>query len=708
MQIPLNWLNELIDIKTVKLEDLIDKLTLGGFEVEEILELNINKQKEMIINLSATANRSDSLSILGISNEITSLLNSSYKIFNYSLKTLNWKIIVKNLAINNNISKDPACSIFLAIKIENIKKIKIPKWITRKLIGSGILPSNTLVDFQNYIMLETGYPFLFYDFDKISKQLGTSKFKLSVSKIKIPYKFLAKNNNRYQLDHSIITVNTNDLPISIGGLIEEKKTVASNDTKTLLIEGSIFNSTMIRQQTRKLGLRTDCSAWYEKSLQKTYLIEAFYRLISLLRISNPDLICKLHTSYQELGQISKPIQLRYKTIKEILGPINPHPNFNRNYFTIERINNYLNRLNFQFRFDKTDKSWLIKVPQSRTDDIIREIDLIEEIGRIHGFNNFLTTLPKIETIGIENDNYRTHKKITESLVKIGFNELINYSLVNKTTFLCNEIKIVNPLLSNYSNLRISLLPNLLKIVQDNLKQKNIYLDGFEYGHIFQKNSTNYFKEKEYVSGIFGGEKNKLSWSEISIELNWFKAKGKIEQIFNQLNLVTVWENSISKQFKIVFHPYRSASIYLKNKDKLGTFGQIHPFLANKLNLSSNLYLFEFNVEIIKNNLQKDKLLIYDNYSTYPKIIKDLSFIIKKDVPYQNIKEILYSNGTKFLSKIILLDEYKKESISENSRSLCLQLIFQSVETTLENKKIDKIVEKLKNILKIKFNINIRS
>jgi len=349
----------------------------------------------------------------------------------------------------------------------------------------------------------------------------------------------------------------------------------------------------------------------------------------------------------------------------------------------------------------------VKIPHLRSEDITREIDLIEEIGRLHGFNNFITTLPKIKNIGNEDLSYRTRKKITSCLLNLGFNELIHYSLVSEKTFLSNEIKLINPLLSDCSNLRSSLLPNLIRTVQENLKQGNSFIEGFEYGHVFSGDIGTNFKEKEYVSGIFGGIKTKLAWSDSETALTWFEAKGKIEQLFKQLNLLTYWKNFTSNTDPII-HPYRSGEIYLLNGVKLGNFGQIHPILANQLSISSQIYLFEFDVKVIKHQLQRNKLVIYKEYPIYPKIVKDLSFIIQQHIQFKKLQEALYSNGTKFLVEVKLLDEYKGKSIPEGSTSLCLQLIFQSKEKTLENKEIENIMTNLQSVLINKFDALIRN
>lgn len=707
MQIPLKWINELVTIESINLDSLIEKLTLGGFEVEEILKIEIENQTQLALDISATANRPDSLSIQGISREIATLLNKPAKISHYSIKNFDWKQKLTNFS--RNIYAEYNCSILLAVVIENLTNFTVPKWIKQKLISSGLIPLNNLLDFQNYILLETGYPFGFYDFNKICSKLNDSNFQLSLAKATNEQKFLASNNITYELDSSNTILKANNLAISIGGIIENKDYHYQETTTSILIEGSIFNAASIRQQSRRLGLRTDRSARYEKALKNTYLLESLYRLIYLLRISNPDLICKFHTIIKAIEPIPSTIIVRYQTVKEILGPIQKQTRHNFSYLTPETITDYLNRLDFKFSYDNSLLIWEVEVPDIRSNDLTREIDLIEEIGRLHGFNNFLTTLPKIKTIGIEDNSYQTRKKITSCLLNLGFTELIHYSLVRKITFLDNDIKLINPLLSDCSTLRLSLLPNLIQTVQENLKQANLCIEGFEYGHVFSKDIKikKNFKEREYVAGIFGGIKTKLTWSRSGEALSWFEAKGKIEQLFKQLNVITYWKSLLSSNDKIL-HPYRSAEIFLPSGTKLGTFGQIHPTLSNQLALSNQIYLFEFDVELIQHQIQMNKLTISREYNVYPKVIKDLSFIINQNTSFEELQMTLYANGTKFLSEVNLLDEYKGKAIPEGQTSLCLQLTFQSKDRTLENKEIEHIVNNIQLVLTNKFNARIRS
>ncbi len=705
MQISLRWVNELVNLEAVDVENLINKLTLGGFEVEEVLEVEILDERVTALEISSTANRSDSLSIQGLSLEIAALLNNSPKELPYSTKVYPWSQSFETLDSNYTIQKD--CSGFISLIIENLTNFKSPKWLQQKLIASGLEVKNSLVDFQNYILIETGYPLEFYDFDQISSQTNTSQIQLSLTESKQPFTFSASNGNDYDVKESILLVKANKLPISIAGIISSKDSNYSTTTKTLLVEGSIFNAAKIRQESRLLGLRTDRSSRYEKSIKNTTLLEAIYRFISLLRIENPKLSCKMHTVAKPSNDPVRLIKLDYEKIKQVLGPIQKTKSMQYEYICPEIITQSLERLQFQVSYDSTKGEWNIVIPSVRNDDIVREIDVIEEIGRLYGFNNFLTRLPEIKNFGKEDLDYQTRKKLTSCLINLGLTELVQYSLVNQETYLKNDVQLINPLVKDYSSLRSSLLPNLLKAVEENLKKGNLILEGFEYGHIFSTNSFSGLTETEVIAGIFGGVKMKSDWSESFKELSWFEAKGKVEQLFKKLNIIADWQAYKPTRERNIFHLYCTAELFLSNGTKLGIFGQVSPILAKKLNISNDIYLFEFNFDAIKAQIQQNKLTVYQDYPSYPRIIKDLSFIVNDSISFSEIKELLYLNGSQFLKEINLLDEYRGKSIPYQHTSLCLQLIFQSPFETLQNEKVETIITNLINLLTKKFNATIR-
>ena len=703
MQISLKWINELIKIETINLDRLIEKLTLGGFEIENILEVQINNEKITTLEISTTANRSDSLSIQGISLEIAALLNSLPNVSNYSTQISTWSQQIRNISINS--LKNEECSQFISLTIEGLNNLIVPQWLKQKLLASGINSKNTLIDFQNYLLLETGYPLEFYDLDKIYLKLNCSNFNLNLVEENTIPEFLMTNRSNVQLNDSILILKANNLPISVAGIIPNQNVAVSDMTKSLLIEGSNFTAAKIRKQSRILGIRTDRSSIYEKSLKKIDFLEPIYRLICFLYTTNPNLTIKLHTIANSSKKSIPIILLNYENIKKILGPIKQTETNKSNYISPKMVSNLLNQLQFPYTYQNLN--WKVQIPFVRSEDITLEIDLIEEVGRLYGFNNFLIRLPNIKAIGIEDVNYKIRKKLTTCLINLGLNEIIQYSLIPQTTYLENKIKLINPLTKEYSHLRVSLLPGLLKTFAENFRNSNSILEGFEYGHIFSDNDLKSINELEYISGIFGSNKQKLTWQIPSKSLNWFEAKGKIEQLLKRLNILIYWKTYKPLKEKNILHPYCSSKLYLATGEKLGIFGQVNPIVAKALNIEFDTYLFEFNFELIKTQIQKTKLIVYQEYSVYPKIIKDLSFIIDKDTSFNKIKKSLFLNGSKFLHKINLLDEYQSNSIPKNSTSLCLQLIFYSKKKTLKNVKIERIINNLRNILITKFNGIIR-
>ena len=701
MLISLKWINELINVENTNLDELIEKLTLGGFEVEDTLEILVGKTPETVLEISATANRADSIFAEGIVKEIGALINKAPFLNPYKVDTFQPETVLTNSFLKNEMNNDN-CSIFLTIIVKNIQNTSSPKWLKQKLISSEVQPTNDLLDFQNYILLETGYPFEFYNFDKIQEQTNAKNFELTLTTVNK----LNVEDQYSELQNDILILKQNDLSLGIAGICSNEQLQVNNfsNLTSIVIECSIFGSKKIRQTSRKLGIRTDRSARYEKGLNNHNFNKTVCRLLNLLRINNPNITYKIDTVAQVMEKPLRSICLNYKNIIEILGPTQINKNLKSMDISIQQITSYLQRLDFKFEVNLRTNSWNVLIPKSRMDDITREIDLIEEIGRLHGFNNFISYLPSVKTIGLEDFSYQTRKKLTACFLSEGLSELIQYSLVKEEPFLQNSVKLVNPLISDCSILRTSLLPSILTTLNENIKQGNRNIEGFEFGHIFSTNTKTINSEKEYVGGNFGGIKTKRTWSESTEILSWFEAKGKLEDIFKKLNIGIIWRKTIPQTYQKILHPYRTAEFCLLNGTSIGIFGQVNPIMAKQMNINSDIYLFEFDFTILKNELKNNLLPLYEVYSSYPKIIKDLSFIVNKDVSFIDIQKSILETGTDVLIQLELLDEYKSESIPSDCISLCIQLTFQSTKKTLRTQEVEIILNSIQIMLLEKYNI----
>lgn len=697
MRVSLNWLNQLVNIENVNLEHLIEKLTLGGFEVEEIIEVNIDGKKEIVIDISATANRADSLSIKGIAKEIHSLMNIPQKGYTF-VKPYQEKSFPRMEDIKD-------CSVFFAVTIENLNNYVAPYWLKQRLLSVGITPVNSLLDYQNYILLETGFPFEFYDLEKIKEKIGTSKLNLTLGYPKDKTKFIGNNDIEYNLNEKIEVVKAGKEILSIAGIMSNKDVSYDLSTKSLLVEGAIYHSKKIRKTSRVLNIRTDRSARYEKGLNDYSFVQSFNRLLNLLKNLNPNLVCKLVTVYKKSENIIPTINLKYENILKILGPTKIKTTIQKNRIHHSEISHFLTQLNFKFEFNSKTLVWKVQVPSYRSEDITREIDVIEEIGRLYGFNNFIISLPKIHQMGWKDISYQMRKKLTLCFLNEGLNELIHYSFVKENQK--NPVRLLNPLSSDFKNLRTSLLPNIIQTVSDNIKQTNNRIEGFEFGHVFSQNKMSDYQEVEFVAGVFGGIPIKTKWSDKSKTLSWFEAKGKLEEIFLKLNVSVSWNILTSSVYDNVIHPYRSVELLLNNEKYLGVFGQIHPNQAKKQNISNELYLFEFNFDLLMIEMKNNKLPIYENYSSYPKILKDLSFIVSCSFSFNDIKNKILSRGGIYLVDVELLDEYQGKLIPPSCTSLCVQLIFQSSEKTLTTKEIEDVMQDIELVITEKFDAKIR-
>lgn len=653
---------------------------------------------------------------------------------------------------------------FITWSVDNLETFTSPKWLQKKLFYSGITPENNLRDFQNYILLESGYPFEFYDLDKIKSKCQSELFQLSLSPGNNT-KFLATNDSEYILSNNIVVLKANQNILSIAGTISNKEFDYTNETTSLLIEGSIYNSKMIRRQSRLLGLKTKRSTYYGKGgMDGTFLIETWYRLFLLLRVLNPNAKFKNRSTSYGSADASQLYHIKYvtsyhydevlkyydfwfreKKLAQVMGLGYYYNHITRKTYEKTKrmisthIEYFLKKLRVRYIFAtrpgqdddeywpiiygripqppgkrgrrwlpprnwvKEDRYWVVNIPNHRREDIVREIDIVEEICRLYGVDNIESEQPIIGPSGFTDFSYKLRKSISLSLLNQGFNELISYSLTNDRIQNCNKITLVNPLAIEYSTLRTSLLPNLIEIVSENIKQGNTTFEGFEFGHVFLQDEKGQYSETEFLSGIFGGIKVKSSWAEKFDELSWFEAKGKMEQILEKFDLDFFWNNidvEINHEF---LHPYRTAGIYFYDNLLVGTFGEINPIYAKKMSISSKFYLFEINFKLLARKIKENNKIFYQNYSSYPRIIKDLSFIINKNVSFSVIKDVIYQEANEFLYELNLLDKYESNTIGIDQVSLCIQLVFQSQIATLKTENIEFILNNISLALEKRYN-----
>ena len=708
MQISINWLTQLVNIKKIDISNLSDKLTLAGFEVEDILNLKILDKEDTVFDIASTANRPDTLNMLGFRTEISALLDDLQVNTNINKEIerdkLNYLESGKN--ISTSVSFED-CKNFIISEIDNIQVNDSPLWLKRRLIGSGIEPLNNIVDISNYVMLEWGQPFRIYDLNKI-KTLTNPTFKLSVRNAKDNEDFYTSDNNKYTLTPNNLIVCADDLPISISGIIGSSATAVDSQTTSILVEGSVFNAKKIRQSSRSIGLRTEESSRCEKILNLELLPITYKRIIKLLKVigsNEKNISSKIDYKIQKFELLStkiKQISLKHSYINQILGATN---NTQSEFLTVNEIEECFSKLKLKYLYtnnNKTDSYWLVNIPSYRINDLFDPIDLIEEVGRIYGFNNFLSTLPEASEIGLISEREKFKRKFRQSLINIGLKEIVQYSLT-KFKSDQNQVKIINPLVNDYAVLRTTLLPNLIKAYTANLKRTGSSLQGFEIGRIFKLDKNQTLQEFQYVSGIFNNELYKNNWNS-TLQFGWFDAKGLLEEVFEQLNLPVKWKVPTMLENNELLNLNRTSELFLFN-EKVGFFSQLHPRICLKNEILSDTFLFEFDLNLLNNIHSND--FIFKPYSEYPTIVKDIAFIVPLDTTFSKINSVIRKDGFILLDSVCLMDDYRGKQVKNGCKSITIRLTFKSSEGTLNNIEIDQLVLKITDQLKQELNVVLR-
>nr|YP_010338679.1 phenylalanyl-tRNA synthetase beta subunit [Glaucosphaera vacuolata]UNJ18629.1 phenylalanyl-tRNA synthetase beta subunit [Glaucosphaera vacuolata] len=694
MQISWNWLQTLLDIQKISPEQISEKLTMAGFEVENIYKQQIGETEDVILDINPTINRPDMFSMMGVAKEIAILLDQDIVVEEPEITK-----VENNLLASVNAEAD-GCILYIGTIINNLNIKKTPEWLQQRLQASSIKPTNIIIDCINYVTLEYGQPFLVMDLDKLYKKIQyieNDNININIRQANsFEYLDIFKEP-RFPLSEKNLVITYNNYLTSIAGIANSDSLIMNLDTTSILLEASIFNSRVVSMSSKACGINTEVSIRHEKGLDIKQCYSAYYRLLNLMQqLGLGDIKNNfIFNNYSISNQI---INLRFTSVYQVLGPIN-------NQFL---SNSDLINLLYRLRFSVNHKENMVElqVPSHRSCDVTREIDVIEEIGRIVGFNQFIDILPSRLTRKPLSKREEFIRKIYCILNTLGLTEVVTYSL-----FKNGKIRITNPLTLDYAYLRNNLLQGLIKVCQHNMTQDNHTLECFEIGRVFYDHSQEIFKEHHHIAAIFGGKCIRSSWQDVPRPLTWFEAKGIIEQLFEQFPFRIQWTDIIDddkSNLIPLFHPNRFANLYI-NQKKIGIFGQIHPKIIKIYNLSDLAYGFEVNIEDLYQEYYKflEVNSFFSFYSNYPSIAKDLSIVIPIKFSLENLIQEIQDKTIGLLENIELFDEYRGVSIPEGYHSIGLRFFYRSRIKTLTLHAIEKIHEDLKNFLKDQLKLIVR-
>ncbi len=665
---------------------------------------------DTIIELAITANRPDGMSMVGIAREISIITNSKLTLptlnFNDDYKAFKPKIQNKEILGSD--------SIYSLTYIDNINNTgKIDTYIFNKLNSLKQNCINPVVDITNYLMLEQGQPLHAFDADLLDQMIGREVMAndFGIRNGKEGELFVALDKKEYKLNTNINVITCDDVPIAIAGVIGGNNSSVSNKTTRIWLEAAVFTPTSIRNSSREIGLRTESSSRYEKGISPNMTIAVSNRASEVIKLQLGGRITSTYVN-SEFNKRRISVDLRMDKINSILGKLRSidsnslHKKANKlRYLRKDEIETILVSLGCQITSNSS--GWKVVIPPYRSSDLTREIDLIEEIARLIGYDNFDSNMPNPLGPGVLTSSKLVERRLRNSFINNGFQEVVTSSLVGPDNTDENVVLIKNPLLSETGRLRTKMWDEHLKILQRNVSYGAEGCWIFEIAKTYQKDKDG-FIETNFLSGALTGNKRFSKWGEASKQtsLNYFEARGKLKQSLEVLGIEVLDKQLSDKNF---MHPGRTSELFVEGKS-IGFFGQVHPSLSEKFDLIKETYLYNLEYDsLIKAATRKTNWTrTVKDYPTVPYMERDIALVHSKKYSSLEIINLIKKSGRPLLDKVELIDRYEGSSIPINSISEAFRIRYRNPKKTLIEEDINPIHEKIRNTLKEKIKADLRS
>ena len=673
MKISYNWLQSFFNKKLPEPEKLADLLTMHSFETEAV--------SKDILDIDILPNRAhDCMSHVGIAREISVLLDYPFKTTDYKKKIKESSKESADKIVKVEVKDEKLCPRYTARVIDNIEINPSPNWIQERLKSCGLRPISNVVDITNYVMLETGQPLHAFDCNKLASG------KIIVRKAKKGEKIVSLDNEEYDLNENILVIADEKEPVCVAGIKGGKGPEIDSGTKRIVLEAANFNQEVIRNASKQLKLETDASWRFERELDPNLTEEAINQAACLIQDIAKGKVLKGTIDAYGNKIKEKKVVLDIEKANSLLGAKIPKK---------EAIK-ILEKLGFQA--EEKGSILNILVPTRRIDVSIPE-DLIEEIGRIYGFERIKSRMPKASLVPpVRNDNLIYRNKTKHIFINSGFSEAYNYSFISEKD--CSDfkinlkkiVKIANPVSQEQKYMRSNLIINLLKNVKENIKYfKEVRL--FEIGKVFSENKGK-IQEEIRLAGVLNINGNNDQAEE------FYHIKGIIDSFLNKMRISDIWYDDFiegkDNSIPIFCSENRRAQIKVGN-DYLGWIAEIDSHVLNQISINSKTSAFEidFNKAIELSTEER----IYSPPSKFPSVVRDIAIITEKNVKTVEVMNLINASGGILIKDIDLFDIYQGDNLPDNKKSLAFHIIYQSDDHTLTDKEVNKVHQEIIKALK---------
>ena len=590
---------------------------------------------------------------------------------------------VINDNINNYVKLDVQtnkCPYYLGKMVKNVKMNESPDFIKKRLSSVGMRSINILVDISNYVMLEYGQPMHFFD----QEVMGSN---VVVRDAYDDEKITTLDKQDRVLNHNDIVITDGTKAQCVAGVMGGLNSEITENTKSIFIESAIFDAVSIRNTASRLNLKSEASIRYGKGLNYEYTLESLNRACYLLQKYADAEVLDGMVIHDTLDKTPKVVSFKQSEINKMLGI-----EISESDMEVE-----LNRLDFKYTFD--NGIFTVTIPSRRIDVEPNVNDIAEEIGRLYGYQNLVSTLPK-GTIkkGEYVGDVNLRKSISKRLRELGLNEAKTYTLTNPSNaklFKYDDrvnLTLPNPMSVDKSVIRTTIMPSLLDTYEYNKARKVNDVNLYEIAKTYDVN----YKEETKIAILMKGNYISNSWQNNAIKVDFYLLKGLIENLLNYLGFKNRF--SFNKKNLPDMHPGMCASINLDNQE-IGVIGRVHPSLKK-----DEIYVAELSMNALEKNI---KPLKYVEGNHYPEIKKDVAFIVKKDISAEEITKVIKHTGSRLLTNIDVFDVYLGDNIAKDKKSIAFKLTYQDDNKTLTDDEVMTDFHKMIGNVTKEFNCEIR-
>ncbi|MEB3195323.1 MAG: phenylalanine--tRNA ligase subunit beta [Cyanobacteriota bacterium] len=689
----------------VILEDLLEAVPPVGTPVGPLLGLD-----DQVLELAITANRPDGLSMEGLAREVAALCGGSP-----SFPPVSAQAPAQELTVT---PADQALmeegGIFTMTALEAVRVGPSPLWLQRRLERAGVRPINNVVDITNLVMLETGQPLHAFDRQALAERSGgtadSGALGLRLAHPEEP--FVSLDGEERVLHQDALVVTYADHPIALAGVMGGAETAVNAETQAIWLEAAVFPPQRVRRSARSVGLRTEASARFEKGLPLENTLRASDRAVALFQeLAGARAVARW--VLQREAAPRPPVPLDRDHLHNLLGPVleDDEP-VDLDDATVERTLEALG-----CRLERQEEGWHVTVPPSRALDLTREVDLIEEVARLVGYDRFASHLPDPLLPGGLEPAQQVERRLRRALCAAGLQETCAPSLVGMAP---GRIPLANPLLSDFGHLRDNLHEELLQAARRNLQASMDGFWAFEIGRVFRgaAGDGQPGEEVELLVGVLCGERSSERWSRNgkSRPLTYWEARGVLQEALSGFALPLEDRPPRSQTSPDgtdtaadLLHPGRRAELVLEGRP-VGWFGQLHPARANALDLPDSTHLFQLVMAPLRQAATRPGRWTpqFQPYPTVPASERDLALVVPKDTSCAALMTAIRKAGRPLLEQVDLVDRYEGQPIAEGHCSQAFRLRYRDAQRTLTDAEVEATHQKVRDALQRQFAAQLRS